>query len=619
MRRFPGRKHGLRALAGMVLLVCCAPLCSAAPVVRKIEPPNWWIGLPDPMLLITGESLDGATVTVTYPGVRVARQESGPGGRYLFVWLKILPSAKPGRVVLNLRSASSTARAELPLARRRTEMGAFQGLTGDDVVYLIMPDRFADGDPSNNQPAQSPGTYDRSAARAYHGGDLRGIRQRLPYLRDLGITALWLNPIYDNDNHSPNDYHGYGAVDYYAVDEHLGTVEEFADLVREAHQNGIKIFLDNVPNHIGPRHPWVQAAPQPDWFHGTLEHHMAARSPFDPITDAHALPAQWRDVVEGWFANVLPDLNQENPRVAQYLLDNSLWWTEQSGLDGFRLDTFPYVSRRFWSDWHRELFEAYPKLTTFGEVFHGDPTVTSFFAGGQPRWDGVDSGVTTVFDFPLYYALRNVLLRDAPATQLQSVLQRDWLYPHPERLVTFFGNHDVKRFMSEPGSSVEKLKLAFSLVLTLRGIPQLYSGDEIGMPGGDDPDNRRDFPGGFPGDPRDAFRREGRTAQEQEIFAHVQALLRLRREHVALRAGRQFHLYADETAYVFLRQSADERLLIAFSRADLPRRIRVNLADTPISDAHDLEEVFAGRPPTITRGRAELELAPLGVSVYKVR
>ncbi|MBI1738801.1 MAG: alpha-amylase, partial [Acidobacteria bacterium] len=382
---------------------------------------------------------------------------------------------------------------------------------------------------------------------------------------------------------------------------------------------GIKILLDCVPNHIGPRHPWVKAPPQPDWFHGTAEHHIAAHSPFDGLTDPHAVPQRWRDVVEGWFANVLPDLNQDNPQVAQYLLQNSLWWAEQTGLDGYRLDTVPYVGRRFWSAWHQELRRAYPRITTVGEVFHPDPSVTSFFAGGRAQYDGIDSGVTTIFDFPFFYALRDVILRGAPANRLAETFQRDWLYAKPQMLVPFLGSHDVKRFTGEPGSSKEKLKLAFSLLLSVRGIPQIYSGDEIGMPGGDDPDNRRDFPGGFPGDPRNAFAAEGRTADQQEIFAHVQALLRLRKAHPALARGTHWQIAWDTTSYVFVRETPEERLLVVFNNADQPRILRLNLEDTPLASSRALEPLFAARPAVVRGAWAELEAAPRSLAVYRVR
>jgi neopullulanase len=591
-----------------------------APRVNKVEPPNWWVGLlPNPMLLLTGENLASAQVSVAHPAVRVSRYRANPDGHYLFVWLELTSGIKPGRVPITIRTPTGSVVVELPLLARRGPEGNFQGLGEGDVVYLIMPDRFADGDPTNNEPSQSPGTYDRSQPRAYHGGDLRGIREHLPYLRDLGVTTLWLTPVYDNDNASPQDYHGYGAVDFYAVDEHLGTLTDLVELVAAAHRHGIKVFLDTVLNHTGPRHPWVKAPPEADWFHGTADQHLAAIASMDRLTDLHAPPKLWRDLVEGWFADKLPDLNQENPRVDQYLLQNTLWWAEHTGVDGYRLDTFPYVARRFWSNWHRRLFRIHPRFATMGEVFNRDPTVTAFFAGGRKQFDGIDSGVTTLFDFPFFFALRDVILGGMPESRLVGVLQRDWLYARPDRLVTFLGNHDVPRLLSEPGASKEKLKLTFSVLLTVRGIPQLYYGDEIGIEGGEDPDNRRDFPGGFPGDPRNAFTAEGRTPDEQEIFSHVQALLRLRREHPALRGGRHWHLAWDDTLYAFVRETREERLLVIFNNADQPRDVHLNLQDTPLSDGQSLEPVFAAATAFVREHQAELHVAPRSVAVYAVK
>ncbi|HEX2714937.1 MAG TPA: alpha-amylase family glycosyl hydrolase [Candidatus Acidoferrales bacterium] len=591
-----------------------------APTINKVEPPNWWTAFPQsPMLLLTGENLAGAKITTSYPGVQAERVDARPDGRHIFVWLKISTYARPGRVPLSVRVPAGSTTVNFPLLARSAAGGKFQGLTEGDVIYLVMPDRFADGDPTNNEPAQSPGTYDRSLPRAYHGGDLRGIREHLPYLRNLGVTALWLTPVYDNDNTSPQDYHGYGAVDFYAVDEHLGTLSDLVDLVAAAHRHGIRVFLDTVLNHTGPWHPWVKAPPQPDWFHGTADQHVAARASMDHLADPHAPPKLWRDLVEGWFADKLPDLNQENPRVAQYLLQNALWWAEGTGVDGYRLDTFPYVRRSFWSNWHRGLFGAYPHFSTIGEVFNSDPTVTAFFTGGRRQFDGIDSGVTTVFDFPFFCALRDVILRDAPASRLVGVLQRDWLYARPDLLVTFLGNHDVRRFVSEPGASKDKLKLAFSVLLTARGIPQLYYGDEIGMQGGEDPDNRRDFPGGFPGDPRNAFTAEGRTSDEQEIFSHVETLLRFRREHPALRGGRHWHLAWDDTFYAFVRETREERLLVIFNNATQPRDVRLNLQDTPLSDTQSLEPVFATATALVRDHQAELRVAPRSVAIYEVK
>ncbi|MGD0164190.1 MAG: alpha-amylase family glycosyl hydrolase [Candidatus Sulfotelmatobacter sp.] len=575
---------------------CLFALLSASlaqgPAVRKIEPPNWWIGLPDPMLMITGEQLAGVRVSTNTPGIRIARTLDGLNGHYEFVWLEIAKAASPGNISLELATEGGHQKVDLPLERRdpaaetANDSSGFNGFSPDDVIYLIMPDRFADGDVSNNFP--NSGAYNRNASRAYHGGDLRGIQLRLSYLKDLGITTIWITPIYQNDDRTGRDYHGYGAINLYAVEKHLGTLADYRSLVRAAHGQGMKVLLDIVPNHVGLANPWLDNPPTDHWFHGTRDKHLATGSSFAAETDPHAPLAEWRSVVEGWFANILPDLGTDDPITAQYLRQNAIWWAETGGLDGFRIDTLPYVDRPFWRDFHAEIHRAYPRFQTVGEVFNTDPTVTAFFVGGKIT-EGIDTGLDTVFDFPIYSAIRNVILQDASAKQLEEVLRHDWMFPHPENLVTFFGNHDTKRFMSEPGATTEKLKLAFSLLLTLRGIPEIYYGDEIGIAGGDDPDNRRDFPGGFPGDTHDAFTSQGRTPAEQSVFTHVRDLLRIRQQHPALRRGELIHLFGDEQVLAYVRQcpgGADgpaEQLLVVMNNSDRPRTVELDVRDTPIA------------------------------------
>jgi glycosidase len=304
--------------------------------------------------------------------------------------------------------------------------------------------------------------------------------------------------------------------------------------------------------------------------------------------------------------------------VAQYLLQNSIWWTEASGLDGFRVDTFPYVSRKFWADWHAGLRRIYPYLTTVGEVFHPDPSVTSFFVGGVKRYDGIDSGLSTEFDFPMYFTIREVLLQNAPVGRIADVLRHDSLYVHPEMLVPFFANHDVPRFASAEGSSLAKQKLAFGLTLTLRGIPEIYYGDEIGMPGGADPDNRRDFPGGWIGDSNDAFTRAGRTREQQEVFAYVQALLKFRVEHEALRGGRLWHLASDEASYVFVRESEEERLVVAFNNSGKPRELRIPLKDTPVQKAAEIQLMFGEAKAELASGEIHVTMPAQSISIFSL-
>ncbi len=615
--------HALRYSCwfGLIALVLLALPCAAAagPHVAKAEPPNWWIGLPpSPMLLLTGTGLNHASAETSYPGVRVVRAESSGNGHYLFVWTEISRAAKPGTVPLRIRTAQGSTTVSWPLAARSNPSGKYQGLSPEDVIYLIMPDRFADGDTRNDEPAPQLHTYDRANPKAWHGGDLQGIRQRLSYLHDLGITALWLTPFWKNDWRADDfSYHGYHVEDFYSVDEHFGTMEDLQALAADAHRLGIKLVLDFVVNHTGPHHPWANDPPDPQWLHGTAAQHADADYQFNGLVDPHASPRQYRNVVDGWFANKLPDLNTEDPELAQYLLENAEWWMESGGLDAFRLDTFPYSSRRFWSGWHTGIFKAYPDTFSVGEVWDGDPSVTSFFAGGRAE-RGVDTHLPTVFDFPLAMALRDVLVRNQPASRIPLVLRNDWLYPHPEWLVTFFGNHDMRRFLSEAGSTPAKLQAAFSLLLTLRGIPQIYAGDEIGMRGGDDPDNRRDFPGGFPGDPRSAFDAGERSPDQQAVFAHVQALLALRRKHPALREGRQWHIGFGDHYYAYLREQGGDRVLVVFNDSDAPLPVDLSLSGTPLEGARTAEPLHQAAPAEITGDVLHVTVPARTASIYEM-
>ena len=418
-----------------------------------------------------------------------------------------------------------------------------------------MPDRFSQGNTTSPQMPKPAATVDRSNPHDYHGGDLRGIENHLDYLKQLGVTTLWITPLYAPDPLS-EDYDGYEPVDMYQINPHYGTLQDYEDLAAAVHSHGMKLVLDIVANHVGPKSIWVNDPPTPDWFHGTPADHLAATDNFASIASPHAAPAAYQPVVDGWFRNVLPDLNQSNPLVKQYLIQNAIWWVELGTIDGLRLDTFPYVDRSYWQDFHAVMHALYPNLTTVGEIYNSDPTVTSYFAGGQ-KHVGIDTGLATEFDFPSYFALRSALT-GSPGTSssmgnLENVQRQDWLYPHPDTLVTFFGNHDTSRFLSAPGASAASERLAFGLLATMRGMPQIYYGDEIGLSSGPSGDNRPDFPGGFPGDPQNAFTAAGRTPQQQAMYAWVQSLLDLRAHHEALQTGSQQNLLADESGFVFAR------------------------------------------------------------------
>lgn len=608
---------------------------SEVPTVTRVDPPSWWVNLtPELMVMVTGNYLLANHVSCNIPELIVSRSESAAGGKYLFVWLKFAPNLKSGTAICRVTTLHGQVNFELPLAARKQILGRNQGLTPDDVMYLIMPDRFANGDPTNDEPGEFPGSYDRSKPRAYHGGDLQGIREHLPYLKDLGVTTIWLTPILKNG--AATDYHGYGAIDLYAVDPHLGSLQDYQQLVEDAHKLHMKVFFDIVPNHVGPLHPWVRNPPLPDWFHGSAEQHIESSSPlkgtfygqsqkkettndlFESLEDPHTPPRMRANLTEGWFFNQLPDLNTENPTARQYLIENAIWWAEVSGLDGYRIDTFPYVPRKFWSEWHTSLRHLYPRLSTVGEVFHPDPTVTSFYQGGRKGWDGIDTQLTTLFDFPMYFTLRSVLLEGTSAGKIPNILRQDSLYSYPDYLLPFFANHDTTRFAGMPGSSIAKQKLAFGLILTLRGIPEIYYGDEIAMTGGADPENRHDFPGGWHDDPKNAFTSEGRTPAQQEVFQYVRELLHLRQEHEALRFGRLWHLQADDSSYVFLRETEVERLVVAFNNSTKEISERILLRDTPAENAGGVSTLSGSASGQLTGRDLRLTLPPQSLSILQL-
>jgi glycosidase len=545
-----------------VLLLGFAVTLGGAPIVTKVEPPYWWVrhSINPVRLLIRGSGLSGASVKAATKGVEVGEPRVNSTGTYLFVDVTIKsPGSHPLKITTADGSTTAAFEALIPLPRE----GRFQGFSEDDLIYLIMPDRFANGDRANDDPAVSKGLFDRSKTRYYHGGDLQGVIDHLQYLKDLGVTAIWLNPVYDNVNRlnerekyegqAITDYHGYGAVDFYAVDEHLGDMAKMKDLVEAAHRNGIKLILDMVANHTGPYHPWVNDPPTPTWFHGTASKHLAETWQTWTLMDPHAPPSLRAATLDGWFIDILPDLNQDDPEVARYIIQNTIWWVDSTGLDGIRQDTVPYVPRKFWHDWTAAIKNAHPALRVVGEVFDGDPSLVSFFQGGKIQFDGVDSGIDALFDFPSYYPIRRAFAQGKSIRELAVTLAHDYLYPNPNNLVTFLGLHDVARFMNEPGATVEGLKLAFTYLMTSRGIPMIYYGDEIGMPGGNDPDNRRDFPGGWSDDARSAFTAGGRTPDEQRVFEHVHKLAELRREYPALRHGEMKQLGVSDGIYVYMR------------------------------------------------------------------
>jgi glycosidase len=581
------------AFPGFLFAVLVFAYAAAAqPRIEKADPPSWWAGSTvNPVrVLLRGEKLKTAKILCPQgSGLRAANFKASDNGHYLFFDLNIAPGAKPGKYKLIATGGGSSANFEFEILPVVSPAGRYQGYTPDDVIYLLMPDRFADGDPSNNDPPKSKGIFDRNKTRRYHGGDLQGVIDKLPYLKSLGVTAIWTTPVYDNndkldykefyDNEPSTGYHGYGAIDMYAVDEHLGDLQKLRELTDKAHALGIKMVQDQVANHTGPFHVWANDPPTFAWWNGSVDKHSSNNWQKWTTMNPRATYQTQKRNLEGWFVNILPDFNQDDPEVSKYLIQNSLWWIRVAGYDAVRMDTLPHVPRKFWSAWGSAIKREYPRVNILGELYDGDPALLSYFQTGRKGHDGVDTQIDTLFDFPLFYALRDAFARGGPVRQVSQVFAHDWLYPKPGVLTSFIGVHDMERFMNEKGATIDGLKLAQTLIMTSRGTPILYYGDEIAMPGAGDPDNRRDFPGGFPGDNRDAFTRAGRSKTENEVWNYLAKLGHLRQELEPLRRGSTLDLLDEEQQMAYARVGKTMSVIVIINNDSKPANVGFDCSD----------------------------------------
>jgi glycosidase len=603
-----------------------------APEVFKVEPPSWWIGssLNPVRVLIKGRNLGGARVQVVGSGLRVVgAAKTNQAGSYMFVDLAILPNARPGERTLRLSNANGSGSARWEILPALSRGGRFQGFSPDDVMYLIMIDRFSDGDQSNNDPPQSHGLYDRQNKYYYHGGDLQGIIDRLPYLKDLGVTALWLTPWYDNydrlneielkDGKPCTGFHGYNPQDFYSIEEHFGTLSKLRELVSAAHRLGIKIVQDEVVNHTGPYHPWVDDPPTPTWFNGTKQKHLANVFQTWTLHDPRPVALLKKETMEGWFLDFLPDLNQSDPEVARYLIQNTIWWIGVTGTDGIRMDTWQYVPNTFWHQWTGAVKREFPTFTVVGEVKDGDVVHTAYFQGGATR-DGADSGLDSLLDFPLFYSIRHAFAEGKNLDEVPKTLAKDYLYTNPNILVTLLGGHDDGRFMSEKGASIAGLKLANAFVLTTRGVPQLYYGDEIAMTGADEPTTRADFPGGFPGDKKKAFSKEGRTREQQDAFEYVRRMAHLHTELLPLKRGELLNLYVSAQQYAYARKTKTSVAVIAINNDSKPASFEFEVGPAGLANGDRLvDRLESGKEVRVENGKVGVMLSPRSAALFVPR
>ncbi|QIL74830.1 alpha-amylase family glycosyl hydrolase [Hymenobacter sp. HDW8] len=566
----------------LLLLVLLVPLWAAAqtPSIQRVNPTNWWVGMKEPklQLLVHGPNAGTLTYSIAYPGVKLVKTNTVENPNYAFLDLTIASSAKPGTVQIIGKKGSQTITQAWELkARDNAPKG--QGVTQADFIYLAMPDRFANGDPSNDKFAdmRDP-NHDRSNGFLRHGGDLAGATQRLPYLKDLGITAVWFTPVIENNQPLTNEggtmrasYHGYGFTDHYNVDRRLGGNSAYKAFVEKAHAAGMKVVQDAVYNHIGNTHWFIQDLPMKSWLHQWPSYTNTSYRQ-QPITDPYSSQIDKKITLDGWFVPFLPDLNQENPYVANFLIQHAIWSVENFGVDAWRIDTYMYNDQPFMNRCNQALLTEYPRIHIFGESSVNNVVDQAYYVRNNIDFK-FKSNQPGGLDFVLEGAMVDGLKHDGSPQRMYEALAQDAVYQDPTKFVTFLDNHDHDRFLSVVGEDYNKYKLGLTWLLTTRGIPSMYYGTEILMKNLKNPTDaevRKDFPGGWPGDKEDKFTAAGRTQKENEAFQFVRTLATYRRDHPVLHSGKLMQYLPQDGLYVYFRYDDKGTVMVATNATDKP-------------------------------------------------
>ena len=556
-------------------LILCVMTIRAAVKVDRIDPANWFVGMKNTslQLMVYGENIRQADVTTDYDGVKIDSIVRLDSPNYLLVYLN-LEGVKPGEMTLNFKNGKAVKKVKYELKAREKRGEERMGFTNADVLYMLMPDRFADGNPDNNDiKGMNPYKTDRSQPSLRHGGDLEGIRRHLDYFKELGVTALWFTPVLEN-NSPGGSYHGYATTDYYRVDPRFGTNDEYRRLTDEVHAKGLKIVMDMIFNHCGFEHPWIKDMPSKDWLNTpewlydrkdktkaeVNRKYMQTTYKLTPTVDPYASAIDLKETVDGWFVPSMPDLNQRNPHVIRYLIQNSIWWIETVGIDGIRMDTYPYADADAMALWMKTIDEEYPNFNVVGETWVSDPPYTAAWQKDS-KISQRNSYLKTVMDFSFHAKINQAKYEntDGSGNGMNRIYENfvyDYLYPNPSSVMAFVENHDTDRFLGN-GRDTAALKQAMAILLTVKRIPQLYYGTEILMNGTKEKTDgyvRKDFPGGFPGDDHNAFTAGGRTPEENAMFTWLSRLLHWRQGNDVITKGSQTQFIPYNGVYVIARR-----------------------------------------------------------------
>lgn len=556
----------------------------SAQEISRVEPPFWWVGMKNTelQLLVYGKNISLTRPAIQYPGVRLKESIMVENPNYLFLNLEISPEAEAGNCVIQFSGPQKQQLSYTYILHDRAAGSAErEGFNSSDAIYLLMPDRFSNGDPTNDNADGMVDKLDRGNPDGRHGGDLKGISNHLDYFQNLGITALWLNPVFECNVPTPS-YHGYSITNFYQIDPRFGTNDDYKSLIDQAHKKDIKVIKDMVFNHFGNNHWWMKDLPMKDWVNQWPEY---TRSNFraGTLLDPYSSEADKKQMLNGWFDKMMADFNQTNPFVAKYLIQNSIWWVEYAGLDGIRMDTYPYSDKKFMTHWMQQLRDEYPNFSVVGEAWLNSAPQVAYWMESDRNRDGYNSNLNFVFDFPLKYAIGSAFNEkngwDSGVAKLYETIGMDFLYSNPWNIVTFADNHDGDRIFSSLGKDFKKFKLAMTFLLTTRGIPQLYYGTEILMTGLEHQGHgfiREDFPGGWQGDKANAFVSEGLSDEQKEAQSFIKMLLNWRKDNPLIAQGELKHYVPEEGVYVYFRYTDEASVMVVINNNDESRTFKTD-------------------------------------------
>ncbi len=545
--------------------------------VKRLEPSSWWVGMKNPklMLMVYGDSISTTDPIININGVRIDEIRKTDNINYLFIFLTINDQTIPGNYNIVFRKKGEiVANYPFQLFERKQNSSNRIGFNSSDVIYLIMPDRFSKG--NTDKAEDIPVMLDKSnSSEPYgrHGGNLKGVENHLDYISNLGATTIWLTPVLEN-NQPESSYHGYAITDYYKVDPRFGTNEDNKTLAQECHQKGLKIIMDMVFNHCGDHHWWMSDLPTKDWLH-VFPTFTRSNYIISTIADVHASQYDIDRTVKGWFDNSMPDLNLANPLLRTYLIQNSIWWIEYAGLDGIRMDTYPYPEKEGMAEWMKAVLNEYPNFNVVGEVWNTNSSKICYWQKDFPNHDGYNSYLPSLMDFPLMDAIQNAFTeKDSTGNgifRLYDVIADDYLFPNTDNLVVFGENHDIGRIYTLLGNDIRNYKMAMAFLATIRGIPQIYYGSEILMEGNKlkngDADIRKDFPGGWANDSLNSFLKEGRNDLQNDAINYLSKLLNYRKSSKVLQNGKLIHFIPENGVYVYFRILGPKSIMVILNNS----------------------------------------------------